>query len=440
VPGTPLTNLVRAIASKMERGTPLGSLTTKEMIEGGDVGNIEDILRSLQARKEGPALQGTVVEGEPVIAAADVARKPSGTLKQIDVITGEPTGPGPPLVTESGAVPVSGEMEPGWRALDDTLPAWEEPPSKDYLEGRMAKKLDYNDEPIELYPGLEKAYDSLRFQNVKRTDQQKNTEAVRIAEEARALHYAKAAEYYKKQGKKKGKMVKHPSSSLPPDTKPPMAFGKGEFPEKSIGEELADFLSSDETKLTSGIKRQQRFDPTKEPVSPEEVEKMDELSFLGEHQDKEVTRIQKLLNELWTQVPAEGGRTADVPRIQRLAAPNLAKESTALSRINMAKRQAMDWLEDLSEETLTIPEEMSMKHGRFGMVVKPEHKEFADQIVTAKKHMSSLQKDVMDGWRAATKKIEAGEVDVVDVIDDFEKLLLDKVYGPLNPPAPPLFP
>ena len=373
--------------------------------------------------------------------------KPSSTTKQIDARTGKQTpvdlegGPGPPLVSESGNVPVSGEMEPGWRALDDTLPAWKEPPSKEYLEGKWSKPNKSGERFG--YPGLEQVYKQL--DNHPMTALERNLEAETVAEEAYRLYLAQTKKYYDDIAKKKkgvggsGRAIKGQAvrkvkpiaeqrkAPLPHDTKPPKVFGEGEFPGKSIGEEIQDLIGmgkiEEGTKLTSGVKRQQRFDPTKNTLSPEELEKSGQpITYIEVDNAKEVARITKILNDLWVDVPAQGGSTREVPRIQREVARGLVTESVAVKRINMAKRDAMNWLENL-EKTLTMPK--GVPRAQTGTI--------ASQLRASRKRMGTLQQKVMDGWRTAKRAAKEG--DASKAIDDFEELLLKEVYGPSNPPV-----
>ena len=337
---------------------------------------------------------------------------PVGGLKPSS--TGKLTGPGPP----------PGDVEPGFRTLDETLPVWKEPPSKEYFEGKWSKP-NRSGERVG-YPGLEQVYKQLDNRPITALEQ--NLEAETVAEEAYRLYLAQTKKYYDDIAKKTGRKVKpiaeQLKAPLPHDTKPPKVFGEGEFSGRSIGEEMQDLIGMGEgTKLTSGVKRQQRFDPTKNTLSPEELEKSGQpISYIEADNAKEVARIQKILNDLWVDVPAQGGSTSEVPRIQREAARGLVTQSVAVKRINMAKRDAMNWLENL-EKTLTMPK--GVPRAQTGTI--------ASQLRASRKRMGTLQQKVMDGWRTAKRAAKEG--DASKAIDDFEELLLKEVYGPSNPPV-----
>ena len=415
-----MAHLAELIKALMRRNaTPLGGVDSfKEALEAGPIRNVDDLLRASKERKEvlqrAPAVPGTSI---PTPGSG-----PVGGLKPSS--TGKLTGPGPPLVSESGNVPISGEVEPGFRTLDETLPVWEEPPSKEYFEGKWSKP-NRSGERVG-YPGLEQVYKQL--DNHPMTALEQNLEAETVAEEARRLYLAQTKKYHDDIAKKTGRKVKpiaeQLKAPLPHDTKPPKVFGEGEFSGKSIGEEMQDLIGMGEgTKLTSGVKRQQRFDPTKNTLSPEELEKSGQpISYIEADNAKEVARITKILNDLWVDVPAQGGSTSEVPRIQREAARGLVTQSVAVKRINMAKRDAMNWLENL-EKTLTMPK--GVPRAQTGTI--------ASQLRASRKRMGTLQQKVMDGWRTAKRAAKEG--DASKAIDDFEELLLKEVYGPPNPPV-----
>jgi hypothetical protein len=415
-----MAHLAELIKALMRRNaTPLGGVDSfKEALEAGPIRNVDDLLRASKERKEvlqrAPAVPGTSI---PTPGSG-----PVGGLKPSS--TGKLTGPGPPLVSESGNVPISGEVEPGFRTLDETLPVWEEPPSKEYFEGKWSKP-NRSGERVG-YPGLEQVYKQL--DNFPITALEQNLEAKTVAEEAYRLYLAQTKKYYDDIAKKTGRKVKpiaeQLKAPLPHDTKPPKVFGEGEFSGKSIGEEMQDLIGMGEgTKLTSGVKRQQRFDPTKNTLSPEELEKSGQpISYIEADNAKEVARITKLLNDLRVDVPAQGGSTSEVTRIQREAARGLVTESVAVKRINMAKRDAMNWLENL-EKTLTMPK--GVPRAQTGTI--------ASQLRASRKRMGTLQQKVMDGWRTAKRAAKEG--DASKAIDDFEELLLKEVYGPSNPPV-----
>ena len=411
---------VELIKALMRRNaTPLGGVDSfKEALEAGPIRNVDDLLRASKERKEvlqrAPAVPGTSI---PTPGSG-----PVGGLKPSS--TGKLTGPGPPLVSERGNVPISGEVEPGFRTLDETLPVWEEPPTKEYFEGKWSKP-NRSGERVG-YPGLEQVYKQLDNRPITALEQ--NLEAETVAEEAYRLYLAQTKKYYDDIAKKTGRKVKpiaeQLKAPLPHDTKPPKVFGEGEFSGKSIGEEMQDLIGMGEgTKLTSGVKRQQRFDPTKNTLSPEELEKSGQpITYIEVDNAKEVARITKLLNDLRVDVPAQGGSTSEVTRIQREAARGLVTESVAVKRINMAKRDAMNWLENL-EKTLTMPK--GVPRAQTGTI--------ASQLRASRKRMGTLQQKVMDGWRTAKRAAKEG--DASKAIDDFEELLLKEVYGPSNPPV-----